>query len=198
MSPRAVVLGGTGMLAGVASHLVGEGWLVVLPSRRYSPLPDLAEPGSGRALWVQALWQRPHRLAHDTANALGGPADLLVAWVHEEFRQAVLQAVEPLLAARAPVVEVFGTPTGDRPGREVPATSPGHTTQQVVLGYVREGKRTRWLTHAETVAGVLGRGKAGAPRSSQPPSTTWASPRFGESQRRLPAGRRSHRVCTGR
>src|SRR5690606_40487810 len=98
MPRRAVVLGGTGMLAGVASRLVDDGWLVVLPSRRYSPLPDYAEPGSGRALWVQARWERPERLARDTANALGGKADLLVAWVHNEYRRSVLFAVEPLLA----------------------------------------------------------------------------------------------------
>ncbi|MGH3431837.1 MAG: hypothetical protein ACRDQB_03265 [Thermocrispum sp.] len=159
---RAVVLGGTGMLAGVAASLVRDGWLVVLPSRRYGPLPDTVrdagpddQRGRGRALWVQAQWERPQRLAHDTANALGGPVDLLVAWVHGGYRDAVLHAVEPLLAADAPVVEVHGASAGDPPGRGGAPTLTGHPTQQVVLGYVRDGTRTRWLTHAEIVDGVL-------------------------------------------
>lgn len=166
MTRRAVVLGGTGMLAGVASALVRDGWLVVLPSRRYGPLRDtVPEAGPddvrprGRALWVQAHWERPERLARDTANALDGPVDLLVAWVHGGFRRAVLQAVEPLLAPGAHVVEVHGASAGDPPGRPEPGgadpTLPGHPTQQVVLGYVREGTRTRWLTHHEVVDGVL-------------------------------------------
>ncbi|MFO7193850.1 hypothetical protein [Thermocrispum sp.] len=166
MPRRAVVLGGTGMLAGVASRLVDDGWLVVLPSRRYSPLPDYAEPGSGRALWVQARWERPERLARDTANALGGKADLLVAWVHNEYRRSVLYAVEPLLAPGAPVVEVFDAPPEDKFAGDVIATLPDHPMQQVVLGYVRDGDRLRWLTHSEVVDGVLmavERAMSGAP-----------------------------------
>jgi len=155
MPKRALVLGGTGMLAGVAGHLVNEGWLVVLPSRRYSPLPDYAEPGRGRALWVQARWERPERLVRDTADALDGPADLLVAWVHNEYRRSVLNAVEPLLVPDAPVVEVFDAPPDDRFGAGPDPTLPEHPTQQVLLGYVRDGDRMRWLTHTEIVDGVL-------------------------------------------
>lgn len=151
---RALVLGGTGMLAGVASSLVREGWLVVLPSRRYSPLAA-DEPASGRALWVEARWERPQRLARDAAKALGGPVDLLVSWVHGGYRLPVLEAVAPLLAPGAPVVEVHGESAGDPLGKLPDATLAGHPTQQVVLGYVREGNRTRWLTHAEIVDGVL-------------------------------------------
>lgn len=155
MTRRALVLGGTGMLAGVATWLVRDGWLVVLPSRRYGPLPDPGPEPRGRARWVQARWERPQRLADDSEKALGGPADLLVAWVHGGFRSAVLHAVEPLLAEDAPVVEVHGASAGDPPGRGMAPTLSGHATQQVALGYVREGTRTRWLTHAETVDGVL-------------------------------------------
>jgi len=158
---RALVLGGTGMLAGLASWLVRDGWLVVLPSRRYSPLPDVDQGPSeshGKALWVEARWERPLRLARDAAKALGGPADLLVCWVHGGYRLSVLDAVAPLLADGAPVVEVHGESVGD-PLRKLSETvSPllaGHPMHQVVLGYVREGTQTRWLTHTEVVDGVL-------------------------------------------
>lgn len=156
---RALVLGGTGMLAGVAGRLVRDGWLVVLPSRRYSPIPvlELEAAGSppGRALWVEARWERPQRLARDAAKALGGKADLLVSWVHGGYRLQVLEAVKPLLAEKAPIVEVHGEAAGDPLGSLPDATLDGHPTQQVVLGYAREGNRTRWLTHGEIVDGVL-------------------------------------------
>lgn len=153
---RALVLGGTGMLAGVAAWLVEHGWLVVLPSRRYSPIPaDGPFAPGARALWVQARWERPRRLARDAARALGGPADLLVSWVHGGYRLQVMEAVAPLLAPGAPVVEVHGESAGDPLGALPGATLAGHPTQQVVLGHVREGKRARWLTHAEVVDGVL-------------------------------------------
>lgn len=143
------------MLAGVAGWLVHDGWLVVLPSRRYSPLPDDRPAAGGRALWVEARWERPARLARDAAKALGGPADLLVSWLHGGYRLPVLEAVAPLLSPGAPVVEVLGESAGDPLGALPGATLAGHPTQQVVLGYVREGNRTRWLTHAEVVDGVL-------------------------------------------
>lgn len=152
------------MLAGVTSWLVGQGWHVVVPSRRYSPLAcdqleSAAEAGvevrPGRALWVQARWERPQRLARDAGKALGGPAELLVAWVHGGYRVPVFEAVSGLLAPDAPIVEVLDDAVSD-PLRATPEpTIPGHPTQRVVLGYVRDHGSTRWVSHPEIVHGVL-------------------------------------------
>lgn len=151
---RALVLGGTGMLAGVASALLDDGWYVVLPSRRRPALP--ATDGNGRgARWVKADWTMPTALADSARDALGGPVDLLVAWVHREVRSAVLRAVVPLLAPEAPVVEVHGSASANPVGGCPEPILAGHPTQQVVLGYVRHAGRTRWLTHDEVSAGVL-------------------------------------------
>lgn len=147
------------MLAGVASWLMSNGWLVVLPSRRYSPIPlDELEPTGvtlGKARWVEARWERPQRLAGDAGKALGGKADLLVSWVHGAYRRPVLTAIADLLADKAPIVEVHGeamaAPLTSLPDQALA----GHPTQRVVLGYVREGTTTRWLTHREIVDGVL-------------------------------------------
>jgi hypothetical protein len=168
MTRRALVIGGTGMLAGCASALVADGWHVVLPSRRYAPIADTtdgdqAEPsgtssngGSTRkALWVQADWANPRELAGRAESALGGSADLLVAWVYGPARPSVLRAVGPLLAPRAPVVEVHGSASAKPIGGCPDPVLADHPTQQVVLGFVRQGGRTRWLTHAEIATGVL-------------------------------------------
>lgn len=150
---RALVLGGTGMLAGCAEALVADGWHVVLPSRRYAPISD----GNGHhrtAVWVKADWFEPDVLARDAGAALGGPADLLVAWVHREVRVSVLRAVAPLLAPRAPVVEVHGSASANPVGGCPDPVLDDHPTQQVVLGFVRHAGRTRWLNHQEIAAGV--------------------------------------------
>lgn len=159
---RALILGGTGMLAGCASNLVAEGWHVVLPSRHYAPIPAEVEEsrrsrraagGVGtserKALWVETNWSEPEVFAAKAAKALAGSADLLIAWVHDRDRVPVLRAVGPLLAPDAPVVEVLGSESA-RLGCPEPVLD-GHRTQQVVL--TRDG--TRWLTHQAISAGVL-------------------------------------------
>lgn len=144
-SRRGLILGGTGMLAGVSTALVADGWHVVLPSRRYVPL---AVDGAGRARWVRADWSRPNDLACQAGRVLGGLADLLVAWVAPHARDAVFRAVGPLLAPGAPVIEVCA---------DLPATPalPEHPVHQVVLGEVDYAGRTRRLTDDEVASGVL-------------------------------------------
>jgi NAD(P)-dependent dehydrogenase (short-subunit alcohol dehydrogenase family) len=154
---RALVIGGTGMLAACTSALVADGWHVVLPSRRYAPIPTTARlaDGGGRALWVAADWSDPGGLAERAKRALGGPVELLVAWVHREHRGDVLRAVAPLLAMGAPVVEVHGSAAAVLVGGYPEPVLGDHPTQQVVLGFVPVGRSSRRLSHEEISAGVL-------------------------------------------
>ena len=173
---RALILAGTGMLTGVAEELVRDGWHVVLPSRHYHPIavfeqqrgaaalralrprghrPDRAggHDERGRAIWVEAGWDHPRQLATKAESALGRPADLLVAWVHEQYRRPVLDAVEGMLAQRAPVVEVRGA--GGPPVEPEPLLI-AHPTQLVLVGEVSEQGGNRPLSHGEITDGVLG------------------------------------------
>ncbi|CRK56140.1 hypothetical protein [Alloactinosynnema sp. L-07] len=156
---RALILGGTGMLTHCTSALIAEGWHVVVPSRRYAPLP--AEGGVGRALWVEADWSDPEDVAARAGRALGGEADLLVAWVDGHSREPILRAVVPLLSPEAPVVEVHSAAD---PVRGTPDPVIDHPTQQVVLGTMTERGASRWLTQqeiAESVLDAVRRGLAG-------------------------------------
>jgi len=187
---RALILAGTGMLAGIAENLTRDGWHVVLPSRRYHPLDCETRPGAaalralrrpghrptrpgalrpwsgGRAIWVEAHWDRPRELAAKAGSALRGPADLLVAWVHEEYRRSVMGAVESLLADDAPVVEVRNG-SGEFAPPDPLLTQ--HPTQLVQLGTVSAYDAHRSLPHAEITEGVLDavhRALAGAPTAT--------------------------------
>ncbi|GAA5157131.1 MULTISPECIES: hypothetical protein [Amycolatopsis] len=168
---RALILAGTGMLSEVAEALVRDGWQVVLPSRRYQPLSvpenrmgvaalkalrprghvptQRREPG--RARWVEAHWDRPRELAAKAESALGGPADLLVAWVHEQYRRAVLGACERLLAPAAPVVEVRAVGGPEAPEPLLAA----HPTQLVLAGSLSGLPGNRPLSHTELSGAVL-------------------------------------------
>ena len=133
----ALVLGGTGMLAGCARQLVERGWQVVLPSRTR---PLMADDGPGRAArasishghrptWIRADWTKPHELAAEVQDELQGrEVNLLVAWVHGSYRAGVLRAVQHLLADGAPVVEVHTC-------APVPDPVLPNPTQQVLLGH---------------------------------------------------------------
>ncbi|OLT44002.1 hypothetical protein BJF85_20820 [Saccharomonospora sp. CUA-673] len=164
------------MLRRVARELAVDGWRVVLPSRRYAPIPA-GQPdqhsvrwasgnrqmsvGSGKAIWVEAHWDQPGELARKAGlvlDDLGGPADLLVAWLHEAYRSAVLAAVSPLLADDAPVVEVSAVPeSGDAADVAVPPDPfcPERRTQQVLLGATSDVSLRRPLGHEEIERGVL-------------------------------------------
>lgn len=144
------------MLSACASTLVADGWHVVLPSRRYSPISAVpVGAGGGRALWVPADWSDPDGLAERAARALTGPVELLVAWVPSEYRAAVMWAVEPLLAADAAVVQVHGAAAADPVVGYPDPVLPGHPTQQVVLGFMPVGSTSRRLNHEEISDGVL-------------------------------------------
>ena len=170
MSERtALVLGGTGMLKGCADELVAQGWQVVLPSRRPEGVLGTAAKAAlrgrghvphlssrhGARVAVVADWARPAELADRVREVVDRPADLLVAWVHASYRDAVLHAVAPLLAPHSPVVEVHDS-SAIHAVRGVPdPTLDGHPTQQVVLGFTRHGAGIRWLSHEEASVGVL-------------------------------------------
>ncbi|ONI89555.1 hypothetical protein ALI22I_15650 [Saccharothrix sp. ALI-22-I] len=162
------------MLKGCADELLAQGWQVVLPSRRpdgtlgsaakaalrgrsHVPHVSRAETGQqgGQRVAVAADWSLPRELADRVREVMERPADLLVAWVHASYRDDVLQAVAPLLAPHAPVVEVHDS-AAIRAVRGVPDPAlEGHPTQQVVLGFVRHGGKTHWLSHEEASVGVL-------------------------------------------
>lgn len=144
------------MLAACTSVLVADGWHVVLPCRRYAPIPTVsAGQHTGRALWVAADWSDPVGLAARSRRALGGPVDLLVTWVRREHRQALHEAVAPLLAADAPVVEVHGSAAFDPASGYPDPVLPDHPTQQLVLGFVPAGGTCRRLSHEEISEGVV-------------------------------------------
>jgi hypothetical protein len=157
MAPHTLVVGGTGMLAGLVEALAGDGGRLSLLSRHAS---RFAGPPNVTGYDVDYYDEAAFTAALDTT----GPIDLAVAWLHRMDIPAARRLAEhvgtPNTLGR--LFQVLGSATGDpgRPDRlasaaEVAADLSQCRLHQVVLGFEVDGVRSRWLTDAEISAGVL-------------------------------------------
>jgi len=147
---HALVVGGTGMLAGLTSSLAARDHVVTSVSR------EGGEPWAGDA--CNSLLQgriTPVEVDYRDGVALvaaleqarddRGPIELAVCWIHTDAPDAP-RIVADALAPGARLVQVFGTRVW--PLEDVPL----HIAyRRVLLG----AKNGRWLTHEEISGGVL-------------------------------------------
>lgn len=141
MSPNALIVGGTGMLAGLSAALADDGYRVFLPSRR----PTGADG-------FEADWTDPAAFVQAVREQITGPLDLLVLWCHRPYRAEVARLLTADVSRTTAVVEVVGSRQyRAKPGNE------RHFPQSVlvVLGHVEKVGGRRWLTDAEISDGVL-------------------------------------------
>jgi molybdopterin-guanine dinucleotide biosynthesis protein A len=135
-----LVVGGTGMLAGLSRSLMARGHRVTVVARR--PV-DLGAGVEQLALDYRSTEALERELARAVAER--GPVKLAVAWIHTDA-PAAPAAVSGAVAPGGRLVQVFGTRVW--PLQPVPI----HLAyRQVLLGSVAG----RWLTHEEISAGVL-------------------------------------------
>ena len=137
---HALVVGATGMLAGLTRELAARGHPVTSIARRPG--------GLGTAVTSVPLdYRDSEALSAALARAVEarGPLELAVCWIHTDA-PAAPQLVAAWLAPGARLVQVFGTRVW--PLEDVPL----HVAYRKALLGSTEG---RWLTHDEISAGVL-------------------------------------------
>lgn len=162
--PHALVVGGSGMLRGVSLELARRGHPVSVLARNARRLAMLARESEGRVLAIACDYRESAllgRLLRDAA-VQRGPFGLVVAWVHSVAPDAPLLIARNATARgnRCRFLHVLGSaaadPAAPDAGRRFAfGRVPGVTYQEVILGFVREGKRSRWLTNDEICDGVL-------------------------------------------
>lgn len=141
MSRRALVIGGTGMLAPAVRELTDEGYEVFLPSR-----------GRSRTgVWIEADWTDPPGFARAVAHRVGGTVDLFVLWAHRPHRAAIVPLLRSLIGPSTVVVEVAGSAQYQETGEHRDLAG----SRLVVLGRAAGSQGGRWLTHTEISGGVL-------------------------------------------
>jgi hypothetical protein len=149
---HALVIGGTGMLAGAVREIAGRAEALTLIAR--APERLAAETGAEP---LAMDWADRVSVAAALAHLAGRPApDLMISWIHRNGLWCLTE-FEALLAPGARSIRVHGSATGDPAGgvSSDPAPPAGVRRQDVVLGWVNEPGGRRWLTNAEICAGVL-------------------------------------------
>ena len=162
---HALVVGGSGMLAGLCRNLLDHCETVSVLARDEARIRAIAPAIHSLACDYNDEAAVTAALAADR-DAHGAP-DLLVAWIHgraPNLRRRLAAGVVP----GGRFVQVLGSAHGDpsRPDRleQMKAAADGLpvTYQAVVLGFVLQAGRARWLTDAEIREGVFSALETGA------------------------------------
>jgi len=159
-----LVVGGSGMLAGLCLALAGAGRQVSVVGRDPARLGRLAATPGIRPLAVDYRDPEALEMALDNAVAAAGPIERVVCWIHH----ATAPDAAARIAQRAGRLfcHILGSAAGDpaRPDlvaswrNRVLQARPGLAYRTVILGFVpgSAGVPSRWLSHDEIGAGVLG------------------------------------------
>jgi hypothetical protein len=161
---HALIVGGSGMLAELCRSLCDRSDRVSVLARNERR--------------IRAIGAAVEAVACDYNDGVGlaevlaqlEPPDLVIAWIHGRAPQARRTLAE-CVAAEGRFVQVLGSAQADpsHPERltemSLAADALPIDYQAVVLGFVVEGGKSRWLTNAEISSGVFAAIESGAPLS---------------------------------
>lgn len=164
---NALVLGGTGMLAGLSLALLQDGFAVFVVGRRaerFAPMLEAAEGLSARLTPMAVDYHDTARLGRWIAQVqlMHGPLDLVVAWIHgpaESVLHTVIDEVERYRQMPWALYHVMGHHALSQPEKP-PMPSSLCQYRPVILGWSEEDGVRRWLTHEEICMGVYAAVKA--------------------------------------
>jgi len=165
--PHALVVGGTGMLRGVSLSLAGRNAVSVV-ARGRKGLERLRKGSRNvHPLSVDYTDGAALEAALDEAVAARGPFTLAVAWIHSTAPDAPLAVARRV---RGRFFHVLGSAAADPslpdPGRRTAFEAlEGVAYREILLGFVRRGARSRWLSNGEIEKGVLGAIATDRPRA---------------------------------
>jgi NAD(P)-dependent dehydrogenase (short-subunit alcohol dehydrogenase family) len=153
---HALVVGGSGMLAGLCRRLAGDGWQVTVVGRDQRKL-GRATVGDPRLHPLSVDYEdvAAFAAALDAAVAARRPIRLAVCWVRSWAPQSLLVAAGAI-AVGGRLFHIVSSRAGNASTAavEVAAARAGLRYRQVQLGAVADGTERRWLTNDEISAGV--------------------------------------------
>lgn len=160
MAGHALVVGGTGMLAGAVRSLVQRGWRVSVLARRASAFA-MREPG---VVGLDCNYNDTDALVATLNRARDGEGsiDLAVGWFHTLGPAPMLATRTGCLGTPGRFFHVLGSAMDDpeHPERLERAARAADGAafclyRQVILGFEPSRDGARWLTNEEISAGVL-------------------------------------------
>jgi len=173
---HALIVGGTGMLYGASLGLAERGFHVSVVARNRDRLYRLAQAVRGLAGTVHPVpvdYRDTDRMVAALAETRVrfGPIELAVVWIHGTAPQAPMEVAKMVGDVGAPgrYFYVLGSASANPAHingslRAALARLDNLLYREIILGFVVEGGRSRWLTNAEISAGVLHAIDADEPR----------------------------------
>jgi hypothetical protein len=157
---HALVIGGTGMLAGATHALAEDGDVSVLSRHAAAFCRGHAQLHAEPCDWSSASQLLPHV---EAAIAARGAVSIALVWMHQRADTLPLE-VGRVLARRGPVrfFHVMGSAVSDpsRPDRLLAyerafGAVPNLAWRPVMLGFQIENGGSRWLTNEEISGGAI-------------------------------------------
>ena len=172
MIAHALLIGATGMLAAATEHIAACATRVTLMARR-APVVRLDDPAlDARLTRVAADWAHETAFlrAIDAAEETHGPFGLALVWLHPRAEDLRRRLAARVTAPPRLYVEVLGS-AASRPHAfgdsqlDALGARDDLVYRQVILGFVVEGARARWLTDDEISAAAIRALDAGEART---------------------------------
>ena len=153
---HALVIGGSGMLAGTVLWLAEVGYHVSIIGRNAEKMSRLTEQAPARLSAVLVDYRDDWRLKEALRSSIAdhGDFDLVVAWIHSDAADA-LTCMLSALREGTDLFHVLGSRANSsvlRKGLTIPQDVRYH---QVQLGFQVVNGERRWLTHEEIARGVI-------------------------------------------
>ncbi|HJF33371.1 MAG TPA: short-chain dehydrogenase [Sporosarcina psychrophila] len=151
---HALVIGGTGMLAGVCLHLAREDYSVSVVGRTFSKFKRLQVEGPPNSIFPLITDYDTDDVYDEINKAIRerGPFDLIISWTPNY--SALERICEMNLVDTS--YRLFHVKGSRRYFGDEPIHIPSQCNyRKVYLGFVKEDNGSRWLTHDEIANGVI-------------------------------------------
>ena len=157
---HALIIGGTGMLAGVTIWLNETGYFTTVLARNQERFSQLVKQLPSRHQFISLDYKNTGDLKNklwDTINN-NGKIDLVIAWIHLDAPEAIPTILSVIAQNQKENFQFFHIKGSSY--RLKIGSNPFHLPENCVyhdvqLGFKLEGNRARWLTHEEICAGVI-------------------------------------------
>ncbi|MEK4356481.1 short-chain dehydrogenase [Paenibacillus sp. FSL M7-1455] len=174
---HALVVGGSGMLAGASLWLADQGYTVSVIGRSRSKMEKLTE-ASPNIIPLLMDYNDEESLTGGIRSSIAahGAYNIVVAWIRGNYPKIIHAISNEIKSASDREWSLYHV-TGSRSNLDEIAKEigdiPKRTVHQVKLGFVIEDEASRWLTHEEISNGVINCIKSGAKRTVIGTLTPW-------------------------
>ena len=159
---HALVVGGTGMLAGVSLWLAEKRYHVSVIARNENRMNTLisraSSPFSITPLFIDYSDENRLRKEMQRTSKQNGPPQLIIAWIHSTGRNAlgiIAEEASKVGGKNGKLYHVISSSTNLEEAVKSVEIPVGCLYRQIQLGFVIENGDSRWLTHEEIASGII-------------------------------------------